>query len=415
MASRKRSVAVSGDPRARLTADLLAFRDLLDRAIAAQRVSHFLTLAAPSGDGLHPYGLRRGNLEEAILLSHLWPDGDGREYPPFTQHAMEREIPAPLLDALLAGPPATPAVAPTDDDHAREWACYLAHRAPEIDDHDDYDALLGSAEQYAARRQCPVFRRTLAGELIAARQRARALSTRHGVRFRLDRYGRLIVPAQIPAPQRWIGRAVLRSERDTAVGLGEIDHSGYQLVTLEIRGRTPEDRARLRADGIAGLSFGSSDDDESVVIQTRTILGVATLYSEWKWCEPADGERVPVSRVPAGAIIQRVHRGAPGELLILHRHRGRLPAGLQPDTIVIYRRRDALPEAVCLRLMKHDEEERVRDVGATSEPVAGEANDGKDGQEEEDEEEGDRADNARADRDPCSALPSDGLFSFVGV
>lgn len=332
----KKKKGAPGDDRMVALLEMEEYKSLFERAILAQKVTHY---PARSRRGLCIGGWSQSDLKDIILEAHLWPSGS--EYPPFNTYSMEKTLPANLLNELLANPPTEPAKEPELSDHSRAWVCYLCHQPPALDS-EDYDALLADKERYRTMRGCPVFRAALAAALLDARNRARELSAKHRQRFTLDRYGRLIVPA-LPAPKQWINRSLYKGDREERYAIGDIDEHGYQLLELRIEGNTPEARAALRAEDAYGGCFCGDGD---ALIQRRIIADVAQLTSRWVWAEPADGERVPYTRVPHGGIVQVLKRGKPGDFVLVQRDYDAPDDGIENDAVVVYRRGEALPDTV---------------------------------------------------------------------
>ncbi|HVA28583.1 MAG TPA: hypothetical protein VNF68_10405, partial [Candidatus Baltobacteraceae bacterium] len=222
--------------------------------------------------------------------------------------------------------------------------------------------LLLDPELYASRRKCTVFRITRAEHLVAGRKRARELSEKHKARFTIDKHGRLIVPDAIPTPSHWIERAVLRGDKTQHYAIGEVNESGFRLENLELIGRTPQDRVDRRWKGEHFGWFSSWNDrdtddacdnsneeaeedaDNRTRYEGREVFDVCCLRSRWTWIEPDDGERVPYSRVPIGGILQVIKRGKPGNFYIAEYENGHHTPDMPSETVVIYRRADALPE-----------------------------------------------------------------------
>ncbi|MHB8139655.1 MAG: hypothetical protein ACYDHD_00110 [Vulcanimicrobiaceae bacterium] len=326
---------------------LVAYRDLLDRAIAAVKVSHTVDLHA-IGD----YGSTwsRGALEDAILRAHLWPiDEDQQRF--YSRYSMTEAIPAPLIAELLATPPSAPPATPDENDHSRPWVCFLEHQAPEPESR-EHDELLANARLYTSRRACPVFRLTRAEHLLAHRKRAQDLAEKHGCRFPIDQHGRISIPATIPNPTTWIEPECLHLHGKGAqrITVGELDDYGNQLDHMAIVNRTPEERIASRAEGQTNFWWRTTEDGTTV--QDREVFdGIATLTSCWTWIEPTDAEHVAYSRVPLGGIIQRLSHGRPGNITRVTKgpNGGRLP-NLDRDVMVVYRRQEALPGEIVAQL-----------------------------------------------------------------
>ena len=359
---------IPSDDRMVALLEMEEYKSLFERAILAQKVTHY---PVSSRRGLGIGGWSRSDLKDIILEAHLWPNGT--QYPPYSMYSMEKLLPAKLLNELLANPPTEPAKEPAPSDHTRAWVCYLCHQPPAINS-DEYDALLADDKHYRTMRGCPVFRTALAAALLDAREQARDLSAKHGQRFTLDRYGRLIVPTIAP-PKQWINRKLLKGDREERYAIGDIDEHGYQLKELRIEGTTPQERTALRAaDEYGGCFCG----DGEALIQRRIIMDVAQLSSRWVWVEPADGERVPYSRIPHDGIIQVLKRGKPGDFVLVQRGYEAPSTGIDNDEIVVYRHREALPDAVLEGLQikkcaRHTREgARTTTPPASAKPVFGE-------------------------------------------
>ena len=323
---------------------MLAYRDLLDRAIDAVRVSHVVSLHSARG---YPDAWSTSALEETILTSHLWPiPEDQRRF--YSAYSLKEAIPKALVQQLLAAAPSSAPETPSDDDHSRPWVCFLEHRAPEPEN-SEHDALLADLHRYGALRACPVFRVQRAAHLLSARKAAQRLKEDHGARFPVDAHGRITIPTTIADPTSWVEYTHTVTGKKHRCAIGDIDDDGYRLDAITIVGRTPAERAHSRSTGEQTgwyICGGDETREEGVEI----FEDIATLASRWTWVEPADLERIPYSRAPIGSVIQRIERRKPGGLALVQSAGHRKTPNIDPETVVIYRRSESLPAQVLEQL-----------------------------------------------------------------